>query len=183
VDDGGASRGAVAGLEGGVGAAEVCTGGMGGGGGVIVWSTMGRTEGSFISNESPVTGAIVLVPHRTIADSVPFGLISLLRADVRCLPFGLISLLRSDVAAVIPLFCFHTGQLNPEPLFASPWSKVSRRHPIVLLPHGTIRSSVSIPIELRQLIFHVLVPLGQSQALIRIIVVKASPYMLRDPVA
>jgi len=81
VDDGGSSRGAVAGLEGGVGAGAVCTGGMAGGGGVIFWSKMGRTEGSFISNESPVTGAIVLVPHRTIADSVPFDLMSLLRAS------------------------------------------------------------------------------------------------------
>jgi hypothetical protein len=96
VDNGGASRGAVAGLEGGVGAGEVCTRCVGGGGGVIVWSTMGRAEGSFISNGSPITGAVMLIQHRTIADSVPFALMSLLGADVLCLPFGLISLLRSD---------------------------------------------------------------------------------------
>jgi hypothetical protein len=96
VDNGGASWGAVAGLEGGVGAGEVCTRCVGGGGGVIVWSTMGRAEGSFISNGSPITGAVMLIQHRTIADSVPFALMSLLGADVLCLPFGLISLLRSD---------------------------------------------------------------------------------------
>jgi hypothetical protein len=44
----------------------------------------------------PITGAVVLIQHRTIADSVSFALMSLLGADVLCLPFGLISLLRSD---------------------------------------------------------------------------------------
>lgn len=56
----------------------------------------GESGGSFISNESPITGAVMLIQHRIIADSVPFALMFLLGADVRCLPFGLISWLRSD---------------------------------------------------------------------------------------